>query len=225
VDRPGNAAIDAPEPAAWYRRYVLTMLGRDAAHDKAGGDPEAAPVRLSDYRRAVCALVASWPLPVWEAGRGVTAGEGRAWLAGHHAWREAMTGTVAGVWREATERRRARAWMSRRRLLSRSVGMARLVGVGSDLDYVRGMVIWDVEFDEDPEGDPPLLVSEYRAGLVAVMGLEPAPLVMAGRWVTGEERAAYDAGQRAAYDAGQRAAYDDAAVAVGLAWRPDRAGR
>jgi hypothetical protein len=181
------------------RRDVLALLERDAEHDGAGGDPEAAPVRLADYRRAVCALVGLRPLPVLEPGRWV-AGEGRAWLAGHHAWRESLVGAVAAVWREAAGRRRACARMSRRRLLSWSADTACPAGVRSDREYVRAMLVWDVAYDEDPEGDPPLLTYDYRAGLVAVMRLEPVPLVTAGPWVTDKEKTAYDAGQHAAYD-------------------------
>jgi hypothetical protein len=211
---PDSAGVDV---AAECRRYVVAMLARDGAYDEAGRSPEAPPVSLVDYRRGLCALVAMEPLSPVEPGRWVRAGEELAYRAGQQAWQEAMVGAVAAVWRAAVARR-MRAGMSRRQLACWWVPAGRLTAVVSDGAYVRGMLAWDVEYDDDPRGAPPLLVHGYRSALSVVMRLEPVPLARVGRFVTDSENAAFEAGQWAAFDW--------AAMVVGRAWRPaDGLGR
>jgi hypothetical protein len=197
--------------AATCRRYVLTMLARDAAYDQNGPSPQAPPVSLLNYRRGLCALVAAEPLPVLEPGRWVEAGEGTAYRVGQQAWQDAMLGAVAQVWRAAAARR-MRAGMPHRQLVCWWVPAVQLAAFGSDHAYVRGILAWDVEYDDDPRGVPPLLVHDHRSALVTAMRLEPAGLLTAGRWVSDAEKAAFDDGQRAAYNR--------AAVVVEQAWRP-----
>ncbi|EFC81787.1 hypothetical protein [Parafrankia sp. EUN1f] len=79
--------------------------------------------------------------------------------------------------------------------------------------YVMTLLEQDAEYDERPEGDPPLLVSDYRRALFALLERDPVPLLMAGRGVV-------TPGEAMAFMAGQRAALDAVAVAIGEAWRP-----
>jgi hypothetical protein len=214
----GMPAGGGPELAARCRRYVLGMVARDAAHDRAGRIVGAAPVSLFDYRRAVCALLAMEPPPLVEPARWVSAGEGRAFRAGGQVWRAAMLGAVAGVWRVAVERAAREGGVSRRWLAGWSAWRTQVAAVRSDGEYVRRVLAWDVACDGEVEGAAPLLVCDYRSAVSVVMELEPKPLATAGRFVSDSERAAFEAGQRAAYD--------QAAVVVGRAWQPaDGPGR
>ncbi|OAA23484.1 hypothetical protein UG55_10369 [Frankia sp. EI5c] len=78
--------------------------------------------------------------------------------------------------------------------------------------YVLGLLDQDMAFDDHAAGDPPLLLADYRRALVAVLALDPSPLLLVEGTVTSMEAAAFIAGQRAGLDA--------AAIAIGEAWRP-----
>ncbi|WP_462202671.1 hypothetical protein [Frankia sp. CcWB3] len=79
--------------------------------------------------------------------------------------------------------------------------------------YVLALLDRDAAYDDDPEGDPPLTLADYRRALVTVLALDPSPLLIAGRWVTGTEATAFTAGQQAGLDS--------AVVAIGETWRPE----
>ncbi|MCK9901405.1 hypothetical protein MXD63_15120 [Frankia sp. Cpl3] len=64
-------------------------------------------------------------------------------------------------------------------------------------DEIGQLIDRDEAYDEDPCGDPPLLVARYRASLRAVLAARPAqPDTQARAW-TGQEHEAYLAGGRA----------------------------
>lgn len=78
--------------------------------------------------------------------------------------------------------------------------------------YVLGLLDQDMAFDDYAAGDAPLLLADYRRALVAVLALDPSPLLLVEGTVTSVEAAAFIAGQRAGLDA--------AVIAIGEAWRP-----
>ncbi|MCK9926216.1 hypothetical protein MXD62_03370 [Frankia sp. Mgl5] len=85
--------------------------------------------------------------------------------------------------------------------------------------YVMDLLEQDAEYDELPEGDPPLLVSDYRRALIALLALDPVPLLLAEPLLmTG--RGVVTPGEAMAFMAGQQAALDAMAVEIGEAWRP-----
>ncbi|WP_131767138.1 hypothetical protein [Candidatus Protofrankia californiensis] len=63
------------------------------------------------------------------------------------------------------------------------------------------MLAQDAAYDQHPTGDPPLLSSDLRRGLLAVLALAPERLLRAGSGVTEGEAAAFLTGQQAALDA------------------------
>ncbi|MCK9903177.1 hypothetical protein MXD63_24325 [Frankia sp. Cpl3] len=67
--------------------------------------------------------------------------------------------------------------------------------------YVLGLLDQDMAFDDHAAGDPPLLLADYRRALVAVLALDPSPLLLVEGTVTPVEAAAFIAGQRAGLDA------------------------
>lgn len=85
--------------------------------------------------------------------------------------------------------------------------------------YAMALLEQDAEYDERPEGDPPLLVSDYRRALFALLALDPVPLLLADPLLmTGQ--GVVTSGEAMAFMAGQRATLDAVAVAIGEAWRP-----
>ncbi len=63
------------------------------------------------------------------------------------------------------------------------------------------MLAKDAVYDQYPMGDPPLLSSDLRRALLAVLALTPERLLRAGNGVTEGEAAAFLKGQQAALDA------------------------
>ncbi|SBW24658.1 hypothetical protein FDG2_4241 [Candidatus Protofrankia californiensis] len=90
------------------------------------------------------------------------------------------------------------------------------------------MLAKDAAYDQYPMGDPPLLSSDLRRALLAVLALTPERLLRAGNGVTEGEAAAFLKGQQAALDAvhtGRRTAIEVAAYLAGQAVMLDRVVR
>lgn len=79
--------------------------------------------------------------------------------------------------------------------------------------YVVGLLDQDAAYDDDPAGDPPLLLADYRRALFAVLAFELTPLLLAQGAVT--------AAEAAAFRVGHQAGVDGAVIAVGEAWQPN----
>ncbi|WP_131772585.1 MULTISPECIES: hypothetical protein [Protofrankia] len=83
--------------------------------------------------------------------------------------------------------------------------------------YAVGMLAQDAAYEQDPTGVPPLLSSDLRRALLAVLAVTPEPLLRAGHGVTESEATAFLAGQQAALDAVH--------TALARAWFPARPRR
>ncbi len=81
-------------------------------------------------------------------------------------------------------------------------------------EYTEILLDRDSEFDGDPSGDPPLLASDYRRALYAVLALGPE----LERTTTGP----VGAGEAEAFRLGGAAMIDQMHIAVGEAWAPRR---
>ncbi|MCK9899970.1 hypothetical protein CC117_30130 [Parafrankia colletiae] len=93
-------------------------------------------------------------------------------------------------------------------------GLVRFEGDGQRVrEVVLALLDRDAAYDDDPKGDPPLILADYRRALGTVLALDPSPLLVAGRWVTAQEAPAFTAGQQAGLDG--------AVVAIGETWRPE----
>lgn len=66
-------------------------------------------------------------------------------------------------------------------------------------DEICELIDRDEAYDEDPHGEPPLLVARYRASLRAVLSAEPAEPGHPERAWSERERDAYRAGGRATH--------------------------
>lgn len=66
-------------------------------------------------------------------------------------------------------------------------------------DEIRELIDRDEAYDENPYGEPPLLVARYRASLRAVLATEPAEPGLFERAWSQRERDAYRAGGQATH--------------------------
>ncbi|EIV95059.1 hypothetical protein [Frankia sp. QA3] len=81
-------------------------------------------------------------------------------------------------------------------------------------EYAEILLDRDSEFDGGPSGDPPLLASDYRRALYAVLALAPE----LERATTGP----VSEGEAEAYRLGGAAMIDRMHIAIGEAWAPRR---
>jgi hypothetical protein len=82
-------------------------------------------------------------------------------------------------------------------------------------EYVASLLDRDSAYDDDPAGDPPLLASDYRRALYAILALRPDGVLTApGSVVAVADMSAFEAGQRSFADA--------VAVELAHAWSEDK---
>ncbi|ONH61053.1 hypothetical protein CcI49_07985 [Frankia sp. CcI49] len=86
------------EPAVitLYRKYVMNLLELDTESE------ERSPLRKSDYRRALFAILGADPKPLLTAGNQVTENEAVAYEYGQKAMLDKVVVTLGELWRPQT---------------------------------------------------------------------------------------------------------------------------